>query len=298
MSISVPIAARIAAINSHRHTLKLADVDISYLQWRSQGEPVLLLHGLGDCAAVWVGLMEALSNGSNVEQQYQCVAVDLRGHGDSGKPAIGYRAQDIIGDLNALITNLGWQSAHVIAHSWSAKVAAIWAQQEPQRFKSLTLVDPAFINKMPGWMAITFPLFYRILPFLKMLGPFASYEAAQQQAQQLKQYRGWQELQQVAFAMAIEQKTDGNWGSKFVVQARDQVFAEFVQVPGLTQAIDLPTLLLIPEQGLNRTDWQLKPFDRYVTNLQRQSIPGNHWAFLVEPAAFNQAVIEFLAQNR
>ena len=291
MSIDAPIAAKIEVINSHRHTLTLPDVEISYLQWRSQGEPLLLLHGLADCAAVWVNLVEVLG------EPYQCVAVDLRGHGDSSKPEYGYRSEDIIGDLNALMAELGWSSAHIIAHSWSAKVAAIWAQQEPQRFKSLILVDPAFINKMPGWMTITFPLFYRILPFLKMLGPFASYEAAQTQAQQLKQYRGWSDLQQVVFNLAIEQKPDGNWGSKFALQARDQVFAEFVQVAGLTRSLDPPTLLLIPEKGLNRTDWQLKPFELYATNLQRQNIPGNHWAFLVEPEAFNQAVAKFLAEN-
>jgi pimeloyl-ACP methyl ester carboxylesterase len=291
MSIAAPIAAKIKEINSHRCTLTLPEVSISYLQWHDQGEPVLLLHGLADCAAVWVGLMESLGD------RYQCVAPDLRGHGNSSKPQHGYSSQEIIGDLNALMNALGWQKAHIIAHSWSAKVAAIWAQQEPQRFKSLTLVDPAFINKMPGWMTITFPFFYWVLPFLKMIGPFKSYAAAEKQAQELKQYRGWSELQQVAFAMSIAQKNDRSWGSKFVVQARNEVFAEFVQVAGLTRSLETPTLLLIPEKGLNRTDWQLKPFDQYATNLKRQSIPGNHWAFLVEPEAFNQVVAKFLEAN-
>jgi predicted YcjX-like family ATPase len=62
MSIAAPIAAKIKEINSHRCTLTLPEVSISYLQWHDQGEPVLLLHGLADCAAVWVGLMESLGD--------------------------------------------------------------------------------------------------------------------------------------------------------------------------------------------------------------------------------------------
>lgn len=278
------------SINSQRHTLRLPSIELSYLEWQGQ-EPLLLLHGMADHGIVWTSLAESLA------PQYHCVAPDLRGHGESSKPDRGYRCKDIIDDLNRLMDALGWDTAHVIAHSWSAKIAAVWARQQPQRFRSLILVDPFFIGQLPSWMGITFPLLYRVLPFLKIMGPFPTYTQAEQQARQLKQYRGWSELQQAVFQAAIEQKSDGQWGSKFVVQARDEIFEDVMQVAGLTEAIEIPTLFLQPTAGLNRTAWQLKPYQTYLKNLQIQPIPGNHWAFLVEPDAFNQAVAAFLAQG-
>ena len=275
-------------INAHRQTLNLPQLHLSYLEWKQGSEPLLLLHGLADHGMVWGSLAEFLAT------RYHIIAPDLRGHGESGKPDSGYHYDDIIADLEALMNGLGWTSASVVAHSWSAKVATVWARQSPQRFRSLVLVDPFFIGRMPNWMKLTFPLLYRVLPFLKTMGPFVSYEQAEQQARQLKQYWGWSECQQVVFQAGIEQKPDGSWGSKFIVPARDEIFEDVMQVAGLTEPIEIPTLFLQPEQGLNRQAWQLQPYRTYLKNLQIQKIPGNHWPFLVEPAAFNQAVAAFL----
>ena len=281
----------LARVNTHRLILNLPQIQLSCLEWNQGGEPLLLLHGLADCGMVWISLAESL------RARYHILAPDLRGHGDSSKPERGYSYADIIVDLEALMDRVGWTSAHVVAHSWSAKVTAIWARQQPQRFRSLVLVDPFFLGTMPSWMKLTFPLLYRVLPFLKTMGPFASYEQAQQQARQLKQYRGWSPLQQAVFQAAMEQKPDGRWGSKFVVQARDEIFEDVMRIAGLTQPVEIPTLFLQPQAGVNRTAWQLQPYRTYLKNLDIQQIPGNHWCFLVEPAAFNSSVAAFLERQ-
>jgi pimeloyl-ACP methyl ester carboxylesterase len=267
---------------------QLGEMTLSCLEWRRGKEPVLLLHGMADHGLVWSSLGDALGD------RYHVVAPDLRGHGNSTKPETGYYATDIITDLEALMDDLGWQSAHILGHSWSAKVAAIWATRSPQRFRSLILVDPFFIDKMPSWFKVTFPLLYRVLPFLKMMGPFPSQAAAQHQAQQLKQFAGWSALQQSVFHYAIAPQAGQQWGSKFVVQARDEIFEDVMQGSGLTEPLSLPTLFIQPEQGLNRFAWQMRSYHRYLTQLQIQRVPGNHWAFLVAPDAFNQAIRQFL----
>lgn len=273
---------------AQQNILPLSDCQLSYLEWNRGQEPLLLLHGMADHSLVWAKLGEWLKD------RYHILAPDLRGHGNSSKPLQGYRCADIIADLEALMAHQGWQSAHVVAHSWSAKVAAVWATQNPQTIRSLVLIDPFFINQIPPWFKFTFPLLYRVLPFLKLLGPFATYEQAVQLAKQLKQYRGWNDWQQAVFAAAMEQKLDGQWGSKFVVQARDEIFADVMEVAGLTKPIATPTLFIQPVKGLNRTPWQLKPYRTYLQNLQIVQVPGHHWCFLVEPIAFNQAVSRFL----
>ncbi len=271
-----------------RQTLNLPDLQLSYREWHPGGEPVLLLHGLADHSGVWTHLAASLGD------RYHCLAPDLRGHGDSSKPAKSYACDDIIADLTALMDHAGWEAAHVISHSWSAKVAAVWAKQQPQRFRSLVLVDPFFINRLPTWMRLTFPILYKTLPFLKVMGPFPNYEVAVEQAQKLKQYRGWSAFQQEVFQAAMTQTASGQWCSKFVIQARDEVFEDLLHVAGLTAPLPMPTLFIQPEQGLNRTAWQLQPYRTYLTNLQIQVVPGNHWCFLVEPEAFNRAIANFL----
>lgn len=272
-----------------RRTFTNNSMTISYLQWSDRGMPLLLLHGMADHALVWSSL------GDYLRSNYQVIAPDLRGHGESGKPATGYHFQDYIGDLRALINHLGWTQAHILGHSWSAKIAAIWATQQPEVFKSLILVDPFFIDKMPSWIRITFPILYQVLPFLKITRSFDSYQSIEAIARQLKQYKGWSNLQQEVFKNAIEQKADGSWSSKFTLSARGEIFEDVMGFAGLTKALDIPSLLILPQQGLNRTAWQIQSYKKYLTSLEIKKIPGNHWAFLGEPETFNQAVAEFLS---
>ena len=274
-----------------RQTLSLPTLNLSYLEWHQGPEPLLLLHGMGDHALVWCYLADFLGD------RYHIVAVDMRGHGDSDKPAQGYEFSDLIADLDALSQALGWSRFHGIGHSWTAKLLPLWAAEAPTRLQSMVLVDPFFNGRMPGWVKIAFPLLYHTLSFLQGMGPFDSYEVATQQARQLKQFQGWSDLQQRVFQAGIEQKPDGSWGSKFTVPARNQIFPDSVAVAGLTQPVSTPTLLVQPEQDLNRWDWQLKPYRTYLTNCCICQVPGNHWPFLGEPDPFNQAVATFLQEQ-
>ena len=265
-----------------------ADVDLSYLTW-GQGKPVLLLHGLADHGGVWQNLAEMLST------HYRCIAPDLRGHGESSKPpATKYDSRMLAVDLEAIAQHLNLDQVTVVAHSWAAKVALLWARQHPQRIGDLLLVDPFFVNRLPGLFRLTLPILYRTLPFLKVMGPFPTYEAAVVTARTLKQYREWSPLQASVFRSGMEQKSDGSWGSKFAITARNGVFQDTLQLAGLTTAIATPTCLLLPEQGLNRTAFQLRPYRKYLSNLRIISIAGNHWPHLVQPQLFNQTVMAFL----
>ena len=273
-----------------RQYLTKSNIELAYLEWSQGTEPLIVLHGLADSAMVWASL------GDYLAADYHIIAPDLRGHGESSKPETDYSSREIVADLEALINSLGWENAHILGHSWGAKVAAVWATNYPQRFRSLILVDPFFIGKLPTWLKITFPILYRVLPFLKGMGPFDSYEAAEKLAKTLKQYQGWSPLQQKAFQASIEEKIDGTWGSKFSVAARDRIFEDVMRVDGLTQQLNIPTLLIKPEKGLNRTAWQLEPYRTYLLNLEIREIPGHHWAFLVNPAIFNQTIAHFLVE--
>lgn len=283
-----------------RYSITTEEITISYLEWNSnkiedevkidKEKNLLLLHGLADCAVVWSGLGEYLADG------YHIVAPDLRGHGESSKHC-GYGSLEIIADLEALMAHLGWKRAHILGHSWGGKLATIWATRHPECFSSLILVDPFYVDRLPSWIKVTFPLLYRVLPFLQGMGPFENEIAAEKLARKLKQYRQWSDLQQKVFRASIEPKPDGTWGSKFTVAARNQIFTDVMQQSGLIKQLAIPCLFIQPTEGLNRTQWQLKPYRRYLSNLKIQQIPGNHWVFLVNSDEFNRAIARFLQQQ-
>ena len=273
-----------------RYTFQSSEITLSYLHWQQGIEPLLLLHGMADHSLVWLSL------GAALEHKYQIVAPDLRGHGESSKPNRGYSCQDIINDLEALMDHLGWQNAHILGHSWGGKIAALWANNHPQRFRSLILVDPFYVGKLPSYLKITFPLLYKVLPFLQGMKPYPSYEAAAAAAKTQKQYQGWSKLQQQVFQGSIEQKADCTWSSKFPIAARDGIFNDVMKIASFNQPIDIPTLLIKPDAGLNRSQWQFKPYYQYLSNLEIREIAGNHWVFLTHPQKFNQIVRDYLAQ--
>ncbi len=271
---------------------------IHYLEWRSkEGNsnnpiPILLLHGLGDCAAVWSDLGQRLS-----EQNHRVIAPDLRGHGDSSKTKSGYDFDSIIDDLEAFLIALDINQPIVaIGHSWSGKLVPIWVRRSPTKITAQILVDPFFIDRLPRISKLAFPLFYKVLPFLQMMGPFESKGVAESKAKTMKQYRPWTRLQQHAFESNLEQRSDKTWGSKLAIAARNGIFEAVTLVAGLTEPLSTPSLVLIAEKGLNRNDWQLQSYRKYLTQLTLRKLPGNHWLFLVNPEEFAQVIQAYLRQ--
>jgi hypothetical protein len=74
------------------------------------GRPLLLVHGWPETWYAWRLLMPALARG------FQVVAVDQRGMGLSDKPAGGYDAGTLAGDLTALMDALGHERLAVAGH--------------------------------------------------------------------------------------------------------------------------------------------------------------------------------------
>jgi pimeloyl-ACP methyl ester carboxylesterase len=109
-------------------------VRLNYLDWGGSGDPIVFLHGGALTAHSWdlvcIGLRDS----------YRCIALDLRGHGDSGW-SDDYRIDTAAADVAALGATLGVASCHVVGMSLGGNVAAHFAGAYPARASSLTLVD-------------------------------------------------------------------------------------------------------------------------------------------------------------
>jgi pimeloyl-ACP methyl ester carboxylesterase len=77
---------------------------------------------------------------------YTVVAPDLRGFGYTSKPAAGYDAATIAGDLAALTTHLGLEDVTVIGHDWGAVFGYVYAASSRGQVSALGIVEMA----LPG----------------------------------------------------------------------------------------------------------------------------------------------------
>jgi pimeloyl-ACP methyl ester carboxylesterase len=121
----------------HREAFFDADgVRLRYLE-AGEGVPVVLLHSYtGDSQRQFVatGCFDAIA------ARHRAIALDLRGHGKSGKPhdPAAYGPQMAL-DVVRLLDHLGLDRAHVVGYSLGAHVAAQLVTLAPARLHSAVL---------------------------------------------------------------------------------------------------------------------------------------------------------------
>ena len=109
-------------------------VDIHYLEYGDpDAPPLVVLHGHTDSAWSWHHLSERFADRRRV------VAMDLRGHGDSGRGAPS--AQHMVGDVLGLIERLDLGAPAILAHSLGGHVASMLAGVFPHRVSRLVMVE-------------------------------------------------------------------------------------------------------------------------------------------------------------
>lgn len=109
-------------------------VALSYLDWGGSGEAILFLHGGALTAHSWDLVCLGLRD------EWRCLALDMRGHGDSGW-SDEYRTEAAIDDIAALVTHSKLDRIHLVGNSLGGMIAAHYAATHPTRVGSLTLVD-------------------------------------------------------------------------------------------------------------------------------------------------------------
>lgn len=109
----------------------------SYLE-AGQGEPILLLHGLGGTKASFLPTVSALAD------EYRLIAPDHLGFGESDKPiAAPYDARYFAAGITALMNELDIDRAHVVGNSMGGRVALELGFSNPDRVRKLVLLCPS-----------------------------------------------------------------------------------------------------------------------------------------------------------
>ncbi|MEZ4509064.1 MAG: alpha/beta hydrolase [Eubacteriales bacterium] len=120
-------------------------VRIHYLE-AGVGEPLLLIHSLGQSLYTWRNVFAELSD------NYRVIAIDLPGHGYSSRPdTFSYTADDFAFVFNAFLDALNIKSVHVLGFSIGAMYMLRFLSLYPKRVANCVAISPGGITEhMPS----------------------------------------------------------------------------------------------------------------------------------------------------
>ncbi|HEX6778406.1 MAG TPA: alpha/beta hydrolase [Ktedonobacterales bacterium] len=270
------------------------------VQWGTQGTPVVCVHGITANAFCFQALADQLAG------DHQMFAYDLRGRGDSDKPATGYGVLTHAGDLAALIDVWGLERPVVIGHSMGAFIALAFAAQHPTRLSKLVLIDGGVpllwksAAEQPAWLTAaisrlgtpvpSFELYTQRLKAAPFLGPY------------------WNAYLDLYYQHDVQRWPDGSVVARCYREAclEDEQSLHAEGMPeSLWPQVTVPTLLLRAGLGLVASDDQMMAAD--AAALAQRTIPDcrlvdfptlNHYSILfgAAPGPF-EAIRAFLIEQ-
>jgi haloalkane dehalogenase len=137
------IPASVPAPSSPTNALQRTQVLDSFMTFRElgSGPSVAFLHGNPTYSRVWRDVMP------HVAGRARCLAPDLIGMGDSGKPDIAYRFADHARYLDAWFDALALRDLVLVGYDWGGALAMDWAARHPDRVRGLVLFE-TFLRPM------------------------------------------------------------------------------------------------------------------------------------------------------
>ncbi|MEW5984610.1 MAG: alpha/beta fold hydrolase [Acidobacteriota bacterium] len=108
-----------------------------YVERRSEGAPLLLLHGGGGAGLNWRLIFDSPPDG------FELIVPDLRGHGRSTNPGSRVTFRQLALDVLGLLDFIGIGTVNAIGMSMGAKTLLHLATQRPERVEAMVLVSAA-----------------------------------------------------------------------------------------------------------------------------------------------------------
>ncbi|MFE9642875.1 alpha/beta fold hydrolase [Streptomyces sp. NPDC006365] len=264
-----------------------------------EGEPLLCLPGGPMRASAYLGDLGGLS------RHRQLVLLDLRGTGDSAIPAdpATYRCDRQGPDAEALRRHLGLEHIDVLAHSAAGDLALLYAAENPERVRSLTLItararalgvdfteehrrEAAALRSAEPWFAATRVSFEA---FLAGTATDADWDAIAPYF-----YGRWDEAAQAHAALDVAQSND----KAGEIYASPGAF-EPATTRAAIAALRAPVLLMAGELDSGPRPRVATAIARLFRHAEVAVQPGGgHFPWLDDPDHFTATVGAFLARNR
>jgi len=299
--------AAAASARGIRHSF--ADVNGARLHYAHSGEGrlILFLHGFPEFWYAWRNQLAEFGR--------DCLAVapDMRGYNLSSKPekVEDYEMNHLVGDIVALIGNLGAKSCCLVGHDWGGVVAWVTAIARPEIIEKLVIINaphPAIfqreLRENPAQQqASQYMLMFRTPP----------------QAEQMLSAENCALLQQIVLSEGLR---DG-----YVTEADQRAYLEAWTQPGALTGglnyyraarvgpvsgesqnafhgleeqtslqVNVPTMVIWGESDTALLTGNLDGLDRYVPNMFIKRIPdATHWIVHEKSHLVNSLIRDFIS---
>jgi pimeloyl-ACP methyl ester carboxylesterase len=120
-------------------------IKIHYYRTGAKKPPLVLAHGFSDNGLCWTRVTQVL------EETYDVIMPDARGHGFSDAPEEGYSSEDHAADLAGLIQALDLGQPALMGHSMGASTVAATEIGYPDLVACAILEDPPWFGKDSPW---------------------------------------------------------------------------------------------------------------------------------------------------
>lgn len=142
-AVTLAQAAERSRAGLEERQIQVGDFNMHYLIG-GQGEPLVMLHGFGADKDNWTRIAHDLTS------QYQVIAPDLPGFGDSDHPqGPDYRVVTQAQRVKAFVDKLQLGSVHIAGNSMGGATAGAYAAAYPEQTLSLWLLAPADVASAP-----------------------------------------------------------------------------------------------------------------------------------------------------
>ncbi|MQA85326.1 MAG: alpha/beta fold hydrolase [Streptosporangiales bacterium] len=255
------------------------------------GPAVLLLHGFPDSSALWRHQVPALA-----EAGYRVIAPDLRGFGESDKPAEvkAYGLVTVAGDVLGILDRLGVERASVVGHDWGAALAWLLAMMVPDRVDRLAALS---VGHPAGFFTAGWEQRQRSWYML-----FFLFEGV---AEEGLRYDDWRLLREMAAGGDVDRYVADlarpgaltaalNW---YRANIRPETFAGLGGTP--TPPVDRPVLGVWSSGDMFLTEEQMTGSAAYVQGSWRyERLDGiGHWIPVEAPDRLTELLLEFLRSD-
>lgn len=139
---------------SESRMVDVGDISLHVRRYDGNGPEVLLIHGITSSARDFDPVIDGLADAMTP------ITVDLRGHGESEKPATGYHYDDYARDLVRLLDALGMDEPIILGHSLGGILTLWWAMAHPSAGRALIIEDAPlrsgadFGSAFDGWQQL------------------------------------------------------------------------------------------------------------------------------------------------
>lgn len=116
-------------------TLRLSEAASVRLCDIGEGEPILMIHGVGMRAEAWEPQIAALG------RRWRVIAADMPGHGESDPLPEGAQLPDFVAWAARLVEVLGCGPVNLVGHSMGALIASGLAVERPDLVRRVALLN-------------------------------------------------------------------------------------------------------------------------------------------------------------